>query len=93
MNKKRIGLSAALLLGGAVAFAPAAQADAALDRAQDRAVEHYKRSKAGGTMPMAAKPGKGDAMKAGQKGDAMKSDMAKGEPMRAGAKGDMMKKQ
>jgi len=86
MNRK---LSAVLLLSSAIVIPAVVQADPATDRAMDRAVEHYKRSKAGGAMP---EPGKGDTMKAGQKGDEMKSDMAKGEPVRAGAKGDMKKK-
>jgi hypothetical protein len=88
-NKKRIGVSAALLIGAAVVVSPAAIADAALDRAMDRAVEHYKRSQAGGAM--AAKPGKGDAMKGGAMKGAMKAG-AMGDAMKAGAMGDAMKK-
>jgi hypothetical protein len=89
-NKKRIGVSAALLIGAAVVVSPAAIADAALDRAMDRAVEHYKRSQAGGGA-MAAKPGKGDAMKGGAMKGAMKAG-AMGDAMKAGAMGDAMKK-
>jgi len=86
---RKLGFSAALLIGSAVAFAPAAQADPALDRAQDRGVEHYKRSQGGAAMTGGMM---GDAMKAGQRGDGMKSGVAKGDPLRAGAKGGMAKK-